>query len=70
MGLPPCLFKSLEGETSILYIPVSDYSISVVLVKEDLGTQSHVYYVSKILLDAETRYSNMKKLVYAVILAA
>ena len=49
------------------YLAVSDYSISVVLVKEDEEGQSPIYYVSKRLLDAETHYTSMEKLVYALV---
>ncbi|XP_074352775.1 uncharacterized protein LOC141691924 [Apium graveolens] len=41
-----------------------------VLVREEDGQQSPVYYVSKRLHDAETRYTSMEKLVYALILAS
>ena len=64
LGEPPLLAKPQEGETLILYLAVSDYSISAVLVKEDTEGQSPIYYVSKRLLDAETRYTSMEKLVY------
>ncbi|XP_074352841.1 uncharacterized protein LOC141691993 [Apium graveolens] len=49
---------------------VSVYSISAVLVREEDGQQSPVYYVSKRLHDTETRYTSMEKLVYAMILAS
>ncbi|XP_074342036.1 uncharacterized protein LOC141679432 [Apium graveolens] len=49
---------------------MSEYSISAVLVREEDGQQSPVYYVSKWLHDAETRYTSMKKLVYALILVS
>ncbi|XP_074342690.1 uncharacterized protein LOC141680333 [Apium graveolens] len=48
----------------------SKYSISAVLVREEDGQQSPVYYVSKRLHDVETRYISMEKLVYALILAS
>ncbi|XP_074352324.1 uncharacterized protein LOC141691485 [Apium graveolens] len=64
------LSKPLDGENLILYLAVSEYSISAVLVREEDGQQSPVYYVSKRLHDAETRYTNMEKLVYALILAS
>ncbi|XP_074324167.1 uncharacterized protein LOC141661082 [Apium graveolens] len=68
LGNPPMLAKPEDGETLILYLAVSEYSISATLVKEEEGRQSPVYYVSKRLLDAETRYISMEKLVYALIL--
>lgn len=64
------LAKPLEGETLILYLAVSDYAISAVLVREEGNLQLPVYYVSKRLLDAETRYTNMERLVFALLLAA
>ncbi|XP_074324177.1 uncharacterized protein LOC141661094 [Apium graveolens] len=69
-GNPPMLSKPLDGESLILYLAVSEYSISAVLVREEDGQQSPVYYVSKRLYDAETRYTSMEKLVYALILAS
>ncbi|XP_074377628.1 uncharacterized protein LOC141719146 [Apium graveolens] len=60
--------KPLDGESLILYLAVSEYSINVVLVREEDGQQSPVYYVSKRLHDAETRYTSMEKPVYALIL--
>ncbi|XP_074336100.1 uncharacterized protein LOC141673268 [Apium graveolens] len=70
LGHPPMLSKPLDGENLILYLAVSEYSISAVLVREEDVQQSPVYYVSKRLHDAETRYTNMEKLVYALILAS
>ncbi|XP_074361163.1 uncharacterized protein LOC141701401 [Apium graveolens] len=68
LGNPPILAKREDGETLILYLVVSEYSVSAVLVKEEGSHQSPLYYVSKRLLDAETRYTSMEKLVYALIL--
>ena len=42
-------------------------AVSFVLVREDVGKQLHVYYVSKSLLDAETRYNLLDKLDLAFI---
>nr|XP_017247956.1 PREDICTED: uncharacterized protein LOC108219166 [Daucus carota subsp. sativus] len=70
LGKPPLLAKPVEGETLILYLAVSRYSVSAVLVKEEKDVQFPVYYVSKRLLDAETRYTSMEKLVYTLVLAA
>ncbi|XP_074342762.1 uncharacterized protein LOC141680433 [Apium graveolens] len=64
------LAKPEDGETLILYLAVSEYSVSAVLVKEEASHQWSVYYMSKRLLDAETKYTSMEKLVYALILIA
>ncbi|XP_074323167.1 uncharacterized protein LOC141660104 [Apium graveolens] len=70
LGNPPIFSKPLDGESLILYLAVSEYSISAVLVREVDAQQSPVYYVKKWLHDAETRYTSMEKLVYALILAS
>ncbi|XP_074323791.1 uncharacterized protein LOC141688621 [Apium graveolens] len=58
------------GETLTLYLAVSDFAISAVLVREEDDVQLPVYYVSKRLADAETRYTSLEKLAYALILAS
>ena len=70
LGKPPLLSKPKMGETLIIYLAVSEHAISAVLVREEEGIQYPVYYVSKRMLDAETRYTNMEKLAYALILAS
>ncbi|XP_074356720.1 uncharacterized protein LOC141696485 [Apium graveolens] len=70
LGNPPMLSKPLDGESLILYLAVSEYSISAVLIREEDAQQSPVYYVSKRLHDVETHYTSMEKLVYALILAS
>ncbi|XP_074362021.1 uncharacterized protein LOC141702228 [Apium graveolens] len=64
------LSKPLDGESLILYLAVSEYSISAVLVREEDVQQSPVYYVRKRLHDAEILYTSMEKLVYTLILAS
>ncbi|XP_074324068.1 uncharacterized protein LOC141660988 [Apium graveolens] len=58
------------GETLVLYLAVSDFTVSAILVREEDGIQLPVYYVSKRLADAETRYTSLEKLAYALILAS
>ncbi|XP_074377645.1 uncharacterized protein LOC141719162 [Apium graveolens] len=55
LGNPPMLSKLLDGESLILYLAVSEYSISAMLVKEEDAQQLLVNYVRKRLHDAETR---------------
>ena len=58
---PPLLTKPDPGESLYLYLAVSEQAVSAVLVKEQNGDQNPIYYVSKSLLDAETRYSHLRK---------
>ena len=70
MRFPPLLTVPNTGEELILYLSVLPTAISAMLVKEEDKVQRPVYYVSKVLLGAETRYLKIEKLVYALIIAA
>ena len=56
-----------DGEELFLYLAVSEVAVSGVLVKEENKKQRPVFYTSKMLLDAETRYSNLEKMVLALV---
>ncbi|KAF8109193.1 hypothetical protein N665_0101s0023 [Sinapis alba] len=49
------LAKLIKGEPMFLYIAVSARKVSGVLIKEECGEQKPIFYVSKTLLDSETR---------------
>ena len=67
---PPLLSKPLLGEVLLLYLAVSEHAVSAVLSREEGTKQLPIYYVSKALLDAETRYSHLEKLALALMVAA
>ena len=67
---PPILSKQVVGEPLYMYLAVSTAAVSGVLVREEQNEQRPVYYVSKSLIDAETRYPTMEKLALAVVTAA
>ena len=67
---PPLLSKPKDGEQLYIYLAVSEGAVSAVLVWEEDGKQFPVYYVSKSLLDAETRYTQLEKLALALVTAA
>ncbi|CAA7039555.1 unnamed protein product [Microthlaspi erraticum] len=67
---PPILAKPVEGEPLYLYIAVSPAAVSGVLVREELNEQRPIFYVSKSLIDAETRYPAMEKLALAIVMSA
>ncbi|KAM6543039.1 hypothetical protein CsatB_007486 [Cannabis sativa] len=60
----------MTSEVLSIYLAVSEYAISSVLICEDQGQQYPVYYVSKRLLDAETRYPQMEKLAFALVISS
>ena len=66
----PLLMKPEDGEQLSLYLAVSRTTVSAVLVKDFEGNQHPIYYVCKSLLDAETRYSHLEKLILALIMAS
>ena len=63
------LSKPVEGEPLYLYLAVTEYEISGALVWEENKVQWLVYYISKQLVDAETRYLEMEKLALALMIA-
>ena len=70
MGKPSLLSKSVKGEPFFLYLAVSEYAILGALLREDEKVQWPVYYISKGLIDAETRYLKMEKLALGLIIAS
>ncbi|XP_022852274.1 uncharacterized protein LOC111373911 [Olea europaea var. sylvestris] len=70
LGESPLLSKPHPDESLLLYLAVSDVAVSAVLTREENERQLPVYYISKALLPAETRYSDMEKLALALITAS
>ncbi|KFK26623.1 hypothetical protein AALP_AA8G272900 [Arabis alpina] len=67
---PPILSKPELGETLYLYVSITDAAVSEVLVREDRGDQKPIFYVSKALDGAESRYPTLEKLALAVVMSA
>ena len=55
-------------EDLFMYLSVSKHTMSAVLLR-DRGVQQPVYYISKTLVDGETRYLPLEKLVLALVYA-
>jgi len=49
-----------------MYLSISEHAVSAVLLR-DQGLQQLVYYISKTLVDAETRYLLLEKLALALV---
>ena len=62
----PMLTALDSGEDLFMYLSVSNHAVSTVLLK-DRGIQQPVYYISKTLVDAETSYLSMEKLVLPLV---
>ena len=70
LSSPPILVSPVEGELLTLYLVVSDFSTSVVLVRDKERVQHPVYYCSRALRGAEERYPRMEKLILALVTVA
>ncbi|KFK22473.1 hypothetical protein AALP_AAs51959U000100, partial [Arabis alpina] len=70
LATPPILAKPVTGEPLFLYIAVSETTVSAVLVREERGEQKPIFYVSKTLTDAETRYPQLEKLALSIVMAS
>ena len=64
------LAKLRAREDLTLYLSISEHVVSSVLVRDEGATHTPIYYVSKALQDAETRYSEIEKLALALVVAA
>jgi hypothetical protein len=73
---PPIMTPPIPQETHLLYISAITNVVSTVLVaeREEEGQAYHVqrlvYYVSEVLADAKTRYTQPQKLLYALLITS
>ena len=70
LSSPPILVSPSEGELLTLYLAVSDFSTSAVLVRDKDRVQHPVYYCSQALRGADERYPRMEKLILALVTTA
>ena len=66
LSSPLILSKPKKEEVLYAYLLVTDYAVSLVLVRNENGVQRPVYYVSKSLKEAETCYLPLEKAVLAI----
>ena len=65
----------MDGEPLYLYVAATTQVVSAVIVVERqeeghaLPVQRRVYYISEVLSETKTRYAQIQKLLYAVVLA-
>ena len=62
--------RPIPGETLNLYAAATQTMVSAAIVKKEGNVQLPIYFVSRILLDVETRYSLIEKTPYAVVVEA
>ena len=66
---PPLLSRPIEGETLYLYLATTEETVAAVLIREEEGKQLPIYYISKVLHEAELNYPRLEKLAYALLIA-
>ena len=64
----PMLTALEPGDDLFMYLSVSNHAISAMLLR-DQGVQQPMYYINKTLVDVETRYLPLEKLVLALVYA-
>nr|ABG22552.1 retrotransposon protein, putative, unclassified, expressed [Oryza sativa Japonica Group] len=67
---PPALISLAPGSELLLYLAASPVAVSAALVQEIDSGQKPVYFISKALQGAKTRYIEMEKLAYALVMAS
>ena len=67
LSSPPILSSLLPDEVLFMYLAVSEVVVSAMLFHEENKKRMLVFYVSRIFLGAETRYSVVEKMVLALV---
>ena len=71
---PPILVPPIDGESLLLYIAATTQVVSAALVVEweeeghTLKVHRSMYFISEVLSDSKTRYSQIQKLLYTVLI--
>ena len=61
------MFRPEEEEVLFAYIVVASHAVSLVLVRVDNGVQRPVYYVSKLLHEADVHYLPLENAILSVV---
>jgi len=67
---PPVLVAPTSGKPFLLYVKAMDHSLAALLAqKNDDGHEQPIYYLSRTLIGAESRYNSIKKEYLALVFA-
>ena len=67
LSQPPIMSSPEVDEVLFAYLAIASYVISFVLIRVDSGIQRLVYYVGKLLYEAEVRYLPLEKAILEVV---
>ena len=67
---PPALISPPPGSELLLYLAALPVAVSAALVQETEFGQKPVYFISEVLQGAKTRYIEMEKLAYALVMVS
>ena len=63
----PIMSSLVVDEVLYVYIAMTPHAVSLVLIPDDNDLQRSVYYVSKLLHEAEVRYLPLEKAILVVV---
>jgi len=67
---PPVLVAPTSGKPFLLYVKAMDHSLGALLAqKDDNGREQAIYYLSRTLIGAESRYNPIEKECLALVFA-
>jgi len=69
LSRPPILTTPSPRKPIYVYLAATNVAVSSVLIIEDKDEQRPIYFSSKVLTGAETRYHSLEKLVYALLVS-
>ena len=64
---PSVMSRSNVDKVLFAYIVMTSHAVSLVLIRVDSGVQRPIYYVSKLLHEAEVRYLPLENIILAVV---
>ncbi|RDX64163.1 Retrovirus-related Pol polyprotein from transposon 17.6, partial [Mucuna pruriens] len=70
LATPSTLMKPTSRIPLLIYILVADEAVSVAMVQEREGKQHPIYFISKVLQNAEKRYQRIEKEALALVVAS
>uniref|UniRef100_A0A2N9J681 Integrase catalytic domain-containing protein n=1 Tax=Fagus sylvatica TaxID=28930 RepID=A0A2N9J681_FAGSY len=70
LATAPLLSTPVNGESLYVNLADSEHAVSAAIVREDYNIQKPVYYTSKTLDGAESRYLPLEKLAFALVCSA